>query len=93
MDDPWWRLLRRAILISFWILLFAIFASACIISIVEYKQQCAISSMKPFSVINIPSIDIISRTNFALSTNAMAASNTTAAAFINNLVAHPVQFH
>ncbi|XP_031619886.1 uncharacterized protein LOC116338631 [Contarinia nasturtii] len=64
MDDPWWRFLRRGIFISFWILMFAIFASACIISIVEYKQQCTINSMK--SSMNLINAD----------TNAMSANST-----------------
>lgn len=85
LDDPWWRLLRRGIMISLCVLLFAIFASACIISIVEYDmQRCHISSMKSpiFSAINSISADTISRTNYTLlSTNAMASNGSTAAAY------------
>ncbi|XP_055325061.1 uncharacterized protein LOC129579230 [Sitodiplosis mosellana] len=86
LDDPWWRLLRRSILISLWILLFAIFASACIISVVEYDmQRCTISStMKSpiFSAINLISADTISRTNYTISsTNALASNSSIAAAY------------
>lgn len=77
LDDPWWKQLRRAIMISLWVLMFAIFASACIISIVDNQQRCAMSNMKsPFSTINPVSADTISRTNYTLSTNAIASNST-----------------
>lgn len=40
LDDPWWMVLRRCLFMSFWIVLIAIFASACIISIFETKHNC-----------------------------------------------------
>lgn len=80
LDDPWWKLLRRGIFISFWIVFVAIFASACIISIVEYEQQCTINSMKSalYHVVSGGGDDdgAIVRNN-TLSTSS-TASNTTA---------------
>lgn len=88
LDDPWWRQLRRTMMISLWILLFVIFASACIISIVDNKQRCTIATMKsPFPAINLISADTISRTNYTLSTNAVASNSTikTAATILMNI--------
>lgn len=81
MDDPYWRLLRRGIMISFWILLVAMLAAACIISIVEYKQQCIINTIEsPFSAIN--HIDTFPMTNYTLFANAMASNSTAAEVYM-----------
>lgn len=41
-DDPWWKCVRRTLMISFWLALIAIFAASCIIVFLEDKQHCAI---------------------------------------------------
>lgn len=53
LDDPWWKLFRRWIWMSFWILLVAIFISSCIISIIETKQQrCTLNNTKsPLNIV------------------------------------------
>lgn len=72
LNDPWWTILRRCLFMSFWIILIAIFASACIISIYETKQHC-FSNKSTFIPIN-NSIDIVS--NYTISAKDSNSNNT-----------------
>lgn len=82
MNDPWWRLLRRGIFISFWILFFAIFASTCIISVIEDKQRCNMSVKSLHSPIDLYGADEIPRINYTLAVNTVP-SNLSMATFIS----------
>lgn len=66
VDDPWWQYARKLIMLVFWIMLFAMLVSACIISIIENRHSC--SAHRQFNNGTIPlSPNVLSTSNTSLS--------------------------